>query len=355
MSEHKTEQPTPRRRQKAREQGQIARSRELSSALGIFAALALVQWRASADVGYWRADFNSWLSAAGRGSLNVTAVLLWCATATLQWALPAVSAAWAVVLAASFAQGGFLWAPEALSFRPDRLNPAERIKQLFSINAVAGLLRSLVPGIAIVYLAIGVLTREWTHWKLAPFRSGAGLTGWLFALLFEIAWKSALAMLVWSLADYLLVRYRVENELKMSREELRQEHKESEGDPVVKGRIRRLQRQARRRKMLADVAKAAVVITNPTHYAIALAYSGETPSPVVVAKGRDRLAEPIKQEARWHEVTMVENPPLAHALYRTVPVGHAIPPKLYVAVAEVLAYVYRAQARARAMQKARRP
>jgi flagellar biosynthetic protein FlhB len=355
MADHKTEQPTPRRRQKAREQGQVARSRELSSALGVFALLVVVHWRSQADVRDWGDAMHSWLDAAGAGErLNVTSMMLWAATGMFRWALPGVVAGWAMVLAGSFVQAGFTWAPEVLNFRPDRMNPAERFKQLFSINSVASLLRSLVPGTAIVYLTIGVLAREWSQLKVASFRTGAWSALWIFALLYEIAWKCGLVMLVWSMADYLLVRYRVESDLKMSREELRQEHKESEGDPMVKGKIRRLQRQARRRKMLADVAKAAVVVTNPTHYAIALAYSGEMPSPVVVAKGRDRLAERIKEEARWNEVPTVENPPLAHALYRAVPIGNAIPPKLYLAVAEVLAYVYRAQARARAMAEALR-
>jgi flagellar biosynthetic protein FlhB len=347
MSDHKTEQPTPRRRNKAREQGQVARSRELSSAFAIAGTLALLKWRSVIAVHDWQTDMKTWLSNASSANLQVQALVLHSAASVLMWAAPIVLAAWVLALSSSFAQGGLNWAPSALGFRLERISPASRIKQLFSVQAVSGLLRSLVPTIVIVYLAIGVLTREWDHIRSATFGSDSTLMAWLFGLLFELAWKSALVMLVWSAADYLLVRYQVESGLKMSREEVRQEHKETEGDPQVKGRIRRLQRQVRRRKMLQDVSRAAVVVTNPTHYAIALEYTAEMPAPVLVAKGRDRLAQQIKEQARWHEVPMVENPPLAHALYRAVQLGHSIPSKLYVAVAEVLAYVLRAQALAR--------
>jgi flagellar biosynthetic protein FlhB len=207
----------------------------------------------------------------------------------------------------------------------------------------------------ILYITVGVFAREWDHLRFATFDSGSSLTRWVFSLLFELAWKCALVMFIWSLADYLIVRYHVESGMKMSRQEVRRELRESEGDPQVKGRIRRLQRQVRRRKMLQDVSKAAVVIANPTHYAIALAYNNAMAAPVVVAKGRDRLAQQIKEEARWHDVPIVENPPLAHALYRAVQLGHSIPSKLYVAVAEVLAYVLRVQAQTRALLQETRP
>ena len=141
-------------------------------------------------------------------------------------------------------------------------------------------------------------------------------------------------------------RWRHENELKMSRQDLRDEYKETEGNPAVKMRIRRLQRQARRRRMLKEVERAAVVITNPTEFAIALEFSVEMAAPVVVAKGRNLLAARIREVARWHGIPLVENPPLAHALYRAVEVGQAIPPKLYMVVAEILAAIWRAQARA---------
>lgn len=343
MSDQRTEQPTPRRREKAREQGQIARSRELSSALAVLAAVCVLAWRAGTDALQWRQGFRSLLDSTS-DEFRVLGTLQSMATATFMWTFPPMVAAWSIALAGSFAQGGLTWAPATLGLRVDRFNPATRLKQLVSMTALSSMLRSLVPVAAIVYLSWSVLAREWNTLPLASFRERGILVPWLLSLLFEIAWKSSLVVLTWSLADYLFVRYRVEGELKMTREELRREHKESEGDPLVKSRIRRLQRQARRRQMLKDVAKASVVITNPTHYAIALAYMQEMPAPILLAKGRDALAQEIKKIAVWHDVPMVENPPLAHALYRAVKVGETIPSRLYVAVAEVLAFVYRVQA-----------
>ncbi len=151
---------------------------------------------------------------------------------------------------------------------------------------------------------------------------------------------------MWSCADYFLERQRHENDLKMSKQDLRDEFKETEGNPAVKMRIRRLQRQARRRRMLKDVERAAVVITNPTEFAIALEFRMEMEAPVVVAKGRNLLAAQIREIALWQGIPLVENPPLAHALYRAAEIGQAIPPKLYAVVAEILAAIWRAQARA---------
>jgi len=172
--------------------------------------------------------------------------------------------------------------------------------------------------------------------------------------MWELCWKSGLVLLSWAAVDYLLVRQKLESDLKMSRQEMRDEMKQTEGNPAVKGRIRRLQRQLRRRQMLHDTEKASVVITNPTHFAVALRYEMDMEAPIVVAKGKDFLAQEIKEVARWHGIAVLENPPLAQALYHTVEVGSAIPSALYTAVAEILAFVFRAQAQAR-QQAARAP
>ena len=139
----------------------------------------------------------------------------------------------------------------------------------------------------------------------------------------------------------------------MSRQEVADEYKESEGNPIIKARIRRLRNQLRRRRMLEDTKRAAVVITNPTEYAIAIEYRPDMPAPIVVAKGRNLFAAQIKEIARWENIPMVENPPLAHVLYRTVVVGQSVPAKLYSVLAEILAAVYRAEARALAAANAR--
>ena len=220
------------------------------------------------------------------------------------------------------------------------------MKQLFSISALRGLIKSLLPAVAVAYLAIGCLRRDWLSLMALPTLSSRGTLGFASGRIFEVAWKSALVLLIWAMLDYLFERQHLSSQLKMSRQEVVDEYKESEGNPIIKGRIRRLQRQVRRRRMLEDTKRATVVITNPTEYAVALEYRPDMPAPVVIAKGRNLLAAQIKEIARWENIPMVENLPLAHTLYRTVEVGQSIPAKLYTVLAEILAAVYRAQARA---------
>jgi flagellar biosynthetic protein FlhB len=166
----------------------------------------------------------------------------------------------------------------------------------------------------------------------------------MLARIFEISWKGALVFALWSGVDLLFARLNFERQLRMTRQEVREDFKEMEGHPAIRGRIRRLQREMRRRRMMRDVARATVVVTNPNEYAVALEYKPETmAAPVVMAKGRNLLAQKIKREARWHGIPLVENPPLAQALYRATQVGQAIPAKLYTAVAEILAFIYRTQ------------
>jgi flagellar biosynthetic protein FlhB len=163
---------------------------------------------------------------------------------------------------------------------------------------------------------------------------------------FEIAWKSALLLLLWSGADYAIEKHKLSSDLRMSKQDQKDEYKETEGHPAVKARIRRLRRQARRRRMLEEIKRASVVITNPNEFAVALEYRPDMAAPTVVVKGRNLFAQQIKQAARWHGIPLVENLPLAHALYRAVEVGQSIPPKLYAVVAAILAAIFRAEQRA---------
>ena len=262
--------------------------------------------------------------------------------------LAALGLGWTVALASALAQGGLVFAPTALLPTASRINPAAKLGQIFSITALRGLMKSLLPAAAVSWLAVSCLRRDWPLLTALSARSSRGMLGFAAERVFEMAWKAALVLLIWSVLDYLFERQHLSSELKMSRQEVKDEYKETEGNPVIKGRIRRLQRQMRRRRMLEDTKRAAVVITNPTEYAIALEYRPDMPAPVLVAKGRNLFAAQIREIARWQNIPLVENPPLAHVLYRTVEVGESIPAKLYAVIAEILAAVYRAQARAQA-------
>ena len=343
--QNKTEKATPRRRQKAREQGQIARSRDLVAGMGTIAAVMLLAWQLPAFAGGWRTLLRHELNSAATRPEQMLPV--WRDDlAIFRGIALAASLSWLAATVSGIAQGGLVFAPSALAPKLNRLNPASRLEQLFSMSALSRLLKSLLPSAAIAYLALTLLSRDWMSLPSLLHERGMGLARFVAARMFELAWEASLVLLAWSAADYFLERWRHENELKMSRQDLRDEFKETEGNPAVKMRIRRLQRQARRRRMLKDVERAAVVITNPTEFAIALEFNLQMEAPVVVAKGRNLLAAQIREIALWHGIPLVENPPLAHALYRAVEIGQAIPPKLYAVVAEILAAIWRAQARA---------
>jgi len=267
--------------------------------------------------------------------------------ATLRWIAPLLMSACAVAAVSMTAQGGLVFATANLAPSVQRLSPASKVKQIFSLSGIGQMLKSFLPVAAIAAIAVSVMTREWARLLACGHLTASGVARYVLSNAVEIGWKSGLVLLLWSGIDYLLQRGKFERDLRMSRQDLRDEFKETEGNPAVKARIRRLQRQVRRRRMLEQVPRATVVITNPAEFAIALEYRVEMGAPVVVAKGRNFLAQQIKQIARWHNIPMVENPPLAHVLYRTVEIGQSIPPKLYAVVAEILAKIYRARGQAR--------
>jgi flagellar biosynthetic protein FlhB len=345
----KTEKPTPRRRQKAREKGQVARTRELPGVLGCSAALAIFTWQASQAVQEWRGFLRSTLDLSGQPALAPQATLfLWSGWQVLRWTAPAMLGAWVVSFTASVMQGGLVFAPEALTPKLERMSPGSKLKQMFSLTGLSALLKSLLPFAAILYLGVGVFRQHWPEIVLASGLELRAFASLVFKLAFEVGWKSLLVLLAWAGVDYFLTWRKLEGDLRMSRQEVREEHKETEGDPTIKGRIRRMQRQMRRQQMLKATETATAVVTNPTHFAVALRYERDMPAPMVVAKGQDLIAEQIKEVARWHGIPTLENPPLAQVLYRTVAVGQEIPAKLYIAVAEILALIHRAQAQARA-------
>jgi flagellar biosynthesis protein FlhB len=351
---NQTEQATPRRRQKAREKGQVARSRDLMGAASGMAAMLVLFTQLSTFPQYWCAFYRDCLEEAVSGSLRLETLppffrhsSLFAATAM------ALGLGWVVALSSAVCQGGLVFAPASLLPTLSRISPASRARQLFSVTALRSFLKSALPGTAVVYIAYICLCRDWRALMNLPSRNARGIASFTASRVFEMGWKSAIVLLLWAFLDYLFERRHFEGELRMSRQQLVDEFKETEGNPIIKSRIRRLQRQVRRRRMLEDAKRAAVVITNPTAYAIALEYNALMPAPVVVAKGRNLLAAEIRQIALWQSIPIVENKPLAHLLYRTVEIGQSVPPKLYAVVAEILAAIYRAQARAQAAASSR--
>jgi flagellar biosynthetic protein FlhB len=339
-----TEQATQHRREKARKDGDILHSRELSAAAGTLAGVMVLGAVSSHLLVSWKDTFAAFLNLgpAARWEPSEIQPTLYALRKLAFVILAPPGAVMASVAAATLGvavlqTGGVNFHPELLGFKLDRINPVSNIKNLFSLRAAARLAKSLIPASVLGIFAVQRIGRQMT---IPPFSTtrlemlGADVYG----LLLAAAWL----LFAWSLIDYLVEWQSRESRLKMSREDLRDEYKETEGNPQIRGRIRNLQRQARRRKVKNDVSKAAVVLTNPTHYAVALGFDFATmEAPKMLAKGRNLLAEEIKAEARWAGVPIIENPPLARSLYRAVEVGQPIPVDLYAAVAAILAYLYR--------------
>src|SRR6185437_14510924 len=329
MSDEKTEKATPRRRQKAKEEGDLLRSRELIGASGTLAgALALGQVTKKWP-GDWAGAYQAYL---GLGMPRAwTEERLPDTILAMRHAMVILFLPLLMVFAMVFGA--------ALQPSWERINPAASLKNLFSMRGAARIGKSLIPVAALVAIAVLMLRNE----SLIPPMSVERLPE-MFGDVYRILLYTALVLFAWSAVDFLAEWRSRESRLKMSKQDLRDEYKETEGNPQIKGKIRGLRRQMRRRRMKADVSRASVVITNPTHYAVALSFDFETMEPPrVLAKGRDLLAEQIKSDARWAGVPIVENPPLARSLYRHVEEGHAIPFDLYSTVAAILAYLYRQQ------------
>jgi flagellar biosynthetic protein FlhB len=350
----KTEQATPRHRQNARDKGQVIRSRELSGALSMSAVAVVLYLLGREAVPHWTHFFRTTLDLASSDSFEPGGPLLfWTSVEAMRWVFPVVLAGLAVSIVVGLAQGGFVFAPEALSFKFERLNPADRLGQMFSLSALNNILKSLLPFGAIIWIGVNSIRVHWDEILGSSYVDARRFSSLISSILIEVFWKSGLVLLIWAGMDYLLLWWKNEGDLKMSRQDLRDELKQTEGSPETKSRIRRIQRQSRRKQMLKAAETATVVITNPTHYAVALRYEPNMAAPIVVAKGLDNLAAKIKEIAWKLDIPVMENRPLAQALYKSVEIGSPIPSALYHAVAEILVLVFKAQAEVRNRQAQR--
>ncbi len=357
MADNRTERGTPRRRHTAHEKGQVLRSRDLVSAVTVLAVVMFLAWHPESWIGRWQGYFSRSLAAGVRGDWTDHApVIQWMGLAVAQWVWPILAVALFVATGSTLAQGGLTLATGALTPDWQRLNPARNLQSLFSLAGFSRVLRSLLPSGVIFYLALRMILNEAPmilHAARLSSRASLALIG---RLCFDLAWQSAFVLLAWSGIDYLLQRQTYEKSLRMTKQEVKQESKDTDGNPQTRGRFRRLRREMLRKSLQRDVKRATAVVTNPTHYAVAIEYRPATMvAPVVVAKGRNVIAQKIKELARWHDVPIVENPPLAQALYKAVDVGQMIPPKLYAAVAEILAFLYRAQMRMKSQHRGTQP
>jgi flagellar biosynthesis protein FlhB len=346
MAGERTEKASPRKRQKAREKGDFVRSRELLSSASLLAGVIALGYTAPRFVSGWTAAYSDFLhlglTANWEGSQQLSN-LYRMRDISLTAIFPL-----GIILGVSLGAGlligvaqnrGIGFYVEAIEPKFEKLNPVNNIKQLFSIRSLTKLAKVLIPAAVLFALAVKKIERQAEIAPMSVSHLSEAISDGYY-LLRSTGW----ILFAWSAVDYATEWFSWEKKMKMSKQDIRDEMKDSDGNPQIRGRIRSLQRQMRMRQLKADVNRAAVVITNPTHYAVALGFDFETmEAPKVLTKGRNLLAQKIKDEARWAGVPIVENPPLARSLYRTVEPGSAIPAELYAAVAAILAYLFRRQ------------
>ncbi|MFN3985950.1 MAG: flagellar biosynthesis protein FlhB [Rhodocyclaceae bacterium] len=340
----KTEQPSPRRLEQAREEGQVPQSRELSTFLvliiGVTGLWLMGGWIGPRVLNTLRQGFafdrnmafDTQLMLEGFGLL-FTQMLL---TFVPLFGLLMVAAVTAPILL-----GGFVFSPKALGLKFDRMNPLKGLGRMFSVHGLAELVKSILKTLVVGTMGVLVMYREHEHvFSLMTLSLERAIPEFLDTLVFA-ALIIVLGLALIALIDVPFQLWQYQRKLRMTKDEVKRENKEQEGDPHVKARVRSLQREMARRRMMAEVPKADVVVTNPTHFSVALKYDSQRMgAPVVVAKGRGEIALRIRELAREHDVPLLEAPPLARALYTHCELEQAVPVGLYTAVAEVMAYVY---------------
>ena len=346
MVAERTEQPTVKRRQDARRRGQVAVSREVDSAFILLVVFMLLRFSGGRITGGMQSLMRDSFADLTRDPLTMelTAILgpglVWRAVLML---LPLMMSVVAIALLGGFAQTGGVFAFEPIKPQLKRLNPLQGFKRIFaSKQSLVNLVKSVFKFVVLGGIAAQTL---WSHSEeIVALGLASPLDDSIATVVdigFELMLKVLVAILLLAAADFIFQRYNNVSQLKMSRQEVKDEHRQQEGDPLVRGRFQQMRRSFLARVM-EEVPKADVVLVNPTHYAVALKYDPATSAaPRVVAKGQGFIAHRIRELAQEHGVPIVTNPPLARAVHRAVAVGHEIPPDLYEAVAEVLAFVYR--------------
>lgn len=342
----KTEKATPKRRRDARKKGQVVKSQDLSSAILFLILFLFLIFMAPI---MFKGLFSFFIQAFEKyiffDNLTADVIMNIYVDSLLELAvilLPVMVVAMAVAVFSNFIQFGFLFTTETMKFDLKKIDPIKGIKKIISLRAIVNLIKSLLK-VAFIGTVTGAVI--WMHlddvlslalkdpWD--ALRTVAKLTAIMGA-------SSAVSLLIIAVFDYFYEKFEYEKSLRMSKQDIKDEYKNLEGDPLIKSKIKQRQREIAMRRMMQEVPKADVVITNPTHFAVALKYDDETmDAPKVVAKGVDFVAQKIKMIAKENDIVMVENRPLARALYEQVEIGEEIPEEFFKAVAEILAYVYR--------------
>ena len=345
-AQEKTEKATPRRRQEARKKGQVAQSREISSVLilmttmGVFyfAGLWIFFNLTGLFTGVYENIDTLTLNNAVEAGIFSRTIFHYLVSVLIPIFLPIVVAA----IVANVAQVGFEMHSQPMQPKLSKLNPISGMKKFVSLKSLVELVKSLVKIVVVGGVAYKVIEQEMIYFPSLMQKSVMDILLFIAAVGFKIFFFVCLVLIVLAVLDYVYQRWQHEKNLKMTKQEIKDERKQTEGDPKIKARIRSVQLEMAQRRMMEAIPEADVVITNPTHLALAIKFDAkEMIAPKVLAKGSGFIAERIKEIAREHHIPVVEDKPLAQAMFKMVEVGDFIPVELYRAVAEVLAYVYR--------------
>lgn len=353
MGGEKTEPATEKKLSDARKEGQVAKSREIANGLGLLTVfLVLKIWvghmgyqfinvfsviyeRIPEVVTFWHGNMPQQDTAIAFRQMLLQAIIIM---------VPLLLLGLVVAFLSDVVQVG--WKPTGKPLQPkfSKLNPLSGFKRIFSANALVELIKSILKIGLITYICYNYLKDKWpllfSLYDMDLMQAIALIGGTVT----DLGIRVSLVYMIISAADFIYQKYKFSKDMRMTKQEIKEEYKQQEGDPQIKGRIRQKMQEASRRRMMQNLPQADVVITNPTHYAVAIKYDPEVAdAPIVIAKGEDYLAAKIKEIAREHQIEIVENKPLARMLYANVDVGQAVPPELYQAVAEVLAFVYHLQ------------
>lgn len=343
--QEKTEKATPKKREEARRKGEVPKSKEVSSTVVFLAILGVLFFFGPYLLKQIVGMMQGFLSQTTSVSVTLSNLNLLTMQAAYQMVMilaPILAMAFIAGILGNVLQFGFLWTGETLVMDFNKINPVKGFGRIFSKRTLMEMLKSCAKIFIVGYLAYSVVEKEFSEnlLTLADMDVWAILI-YIFRISFKILLHVLWFLIVLSLLDYAFQRWQYEEQLKMTKQEVKDEFKQREGDPHIKARVRAIQREMAKKRMLSEVPHADVVITNPTHLAVAMKYdAAKGPAPCVVAKGADFLAQKIRDIAEEHHVPLVEDKPLAQALFKGVKVGGLIPEELYRAVAEILAYVY---------------
>lgn len=344
--QEKTEQPTAKRLEEARRKGNVAKSIEVSSAFTLLFGLLFLYFMAGMFFKQFSVTFRGVFSGGYMTEITVNTIQEYVLLGLERFGLLVLIFMTGIMLvgvASNIAQFGFLFTLEPLSPKFEKLNPLKGFKKIIiSKRSLAELVKNILKLIIIVWVGYNAIMGYRDEFIPMMDRDIAQIFTFMLGAALQVCFKIGMIFLVIAGADYAFQKWEYTNQMKMTKQEVKDEMKQNEGNPEIKGKIRSKQIQMARNRMMQAVPEADVVITNPTHFAVALRYNSEKDgSPRVIAKGRNLIAQKIKEIAMEHDIPIVEDPPLARALFKAVELEEEIPAKFFQAVAEVLAYVYK--------------